>query len=121
MALVSIRLEGLAQALKDIDGDAEAFLKEADKRIKVAGVRIEAFAKEIQTPHIDSGWLNRNIRHDPAAPFLEAAVTSKTSDVPDDDYARYHEYGTSRSQAYPYMRPATERALKLLTEEIANL
>lgn len=119
MALVSIRLEGLAQALKDIDKDAESFLKEADKRIKVAGVRIEAFAKELSP--VDTGWLRRNIRHDPAAPFLESSVTAKTSDAPDGDYASHQEYGTSRMQAQPYMRPATERALKLLTEEIQNL
>ena len=119
MALVTIKIEGLQDALSDVSEEAQAFLVEADRRIKIAGVRMEAYAKELSP--VDTGWLRRNIRHDQAAPFLEAGVTASTADQPDDDYASYQEYGTSRMQARPYMRPAMERALKQLTEEIAKL
>lgn len=119
MALVTVRIEGLNEALKDIDKDAEAFLVAVDRRIKIAGVRTEAYAKELAP--VDTGWLRRNIRHDPAAPFLEASVTAQAAAEPDDDYASYQEYGTSRMNAQPYMRPALERALKQLTEEVKQL
>lgn len=119
MALVEIRIEGLKEALKDIDKDAEAFLTKADRRIKIAGVRTEAYAKELAP--VDTGWLRRNIRHDPSAPFLEAIVTAETSQTEADDYASYQEFGTSRMRAQPYMRPAANKALERLTEEIRKL
>lgn len=119
MASVTVRIEGLKEALSDISEEAEAFLVEVDRRIKHAGVRTEAYAKELAP--VDTGWLRRNIRHNPSAPFLEAEVTAQTAQEPKDDYASHQEYGTSRMQAQPYMRPGLERALKQLTEEVKQL
>lgn len=119
MASITVEIEGLREAFKEMDAEAQSFLEEADRRFKVAGVRTEAYAKDLAP--VDTGWLRRNIRHDAAAPFLEASVTAQTSAEPRDDYASYQEFGTSRMRAQPYMRPAFERALKQLVEELRQL
>lgn len=67
-----------------------------------AGARIvETWAKVNTTPNVDTGALRASIMVDEVTP-TEAIIAPHT------DYAEHLEFGTMRSQAYPYMRPAVD-------------
>ena len=85
MASISLEVKGLNKALKEIEGDAKDFLNKANKKFKVAGVRMEAYAKA-DAP-VKTGFHKRNIKHNPKAPFLTAEITAFA------DYASVLEFG----------------------------
>ncbi len=141
MASVSIKIEGLNDAIKGVQADVDALLVQADRKFKVAGARMETYAKA-KAP-VDKGFHRRNIRHDPAAPFLSTSLTAAAK------YASVLELGfdgvvnvsghtrtnkkTGKSHsvsahtrrmnrpARPHIIPGAERALKQLIEDLNGL
>lgn len=66
---------------------------------------------------VDTGALRQSIRREPRQPDLTVIVKAGGGGV---GYAKYVEYGTSRSPAQPYMTPAA-RAIDVRKEVAAEL
>lgn len=152
MATVSLKVEGLSQALKELDGEVQDFLTKADRKFKVAGARMEAYAKANAPVNKQvgiGGFHRRNIKHNPAAPFLTTSLTAFA------EYASVLEFGffglvgvrahtREIAQAFgreiprqtinvgahvrpmnrparPHLVPAGERALRQLVEDLEGL
>lgn len=147
MATVSLQVKGLEKTLKEIDGDVQELLVKADRKFKVAGARMEAYAKA--NAPVDKGFHRRNIRHNPSARFLTTSMIAAA------EYASVLEFGffglvgvdahtREITQAFgrdiprqtitvgshvrpmnrparPHLVPAGERALKQLVEDLEGL
>jgi len=139
MASVSIKIEGLNDAIKGVQADVDALLVQADRKFKVAGARMETYAKA-KAP-VKLGFHRRNIRHDPAAPFLSTSLTAaaKYASVLELGFDGVVQVGShSRTRdgkshavrahtrqmnrpARPHIIPGAERALKQLIEDLNGL
>ncbi len=136
MASFSLEVKGLNQAIKDMEGDVQEFLVKADRKFKVAGARMETYAKAAAP--VDIGFHKRNIKHIPNAPFLSTVLIAAA------DYASVLEfgfYGPIYVESYtrrdgtpvggylffmsrpprPHIIPAAERALNKLIEDLNGL
>ena len=99
---VSIRIRGTEQLRRNLNRLHGAERRQAQRDGLEAGARIvETWAKINTTPNVDTGTLRSSIMVDEVTP--ERAIIA-----PHTDYAEHLEFGTSRMQAYPYMRPALD-------------
>ena len=147
MATVSLKVEGLNQALKDLDREVEDFVKKADRKFKVAGARMEAYAKASAPFHL--GFHRRNIRHNPSAPLLTTSMIAAAKyasvlefgffglvgvsahtrtitqafgrEIPQQTVAVGSHARPMNRKAMPHLVPAGERALKQLIEDLEAL
>ena len=85
----------LAKAAKVIEGAV------ADATRKAA-MEVEREAKINQTPHVDYGILRGSIKAEEKSPLLFEVGSNI-------EYAAAHEFGTSKTAAYPYLEPAVEK------------
>ena len=100
MPTVSSRVTGSAELRRNLDRLAGAQRRQAQQDGLEAGARIvETYAK-INAP-VDTGFLHSSIQVDSVTP-MEAIIGPHT------DYAEHVEFGTSRMEAQPYMRPALD-------------
>ena len=147
MASVTLEVKGLKQAIASMEKDVQTFLTKADRKFKVAGTRMEAYAKAAAP--VDKGFHRRNIRHVPNSPSLTTVLIAAA------DYASVLEFGffgfvqvdehtRTITQAFgqeiapktvvvdshlrimdrparPHIVPAAERALKQLIEDLNEL
>jgi HK97 gp10 family phage protein len=99
---VTMTVRGSDQLRRNLDRLAGAQRRQAQRDGLEAGARIvETHAKINTTPNVDTGTLRNSIQVDSVTP-TQAIIAPHT------DYAEYLEFGTSRMQAYPYMRPAID-------------
>lgn len=144
MASVTLEVKGLKQALDKLDGDVQTFLNKADRKFKVAGARMETYAKAAAP--VKLGFHKRNIKHNPSAPFL---TTSMTAFAPYASVLEFGFFGIVQVEAHtreikkgpnagtrvpvdshirpmnrparPHIVPAAERALKQLISDLNEL
>ena len=111
---VDIIVDGLDEALKNLEGSAKERLEEADllfKRAATVGVK---HAK--RNAPVDTGFMQQRIRSDgKRAPFLEGVMRSPAH------YSAYVELGTYKSRAQPFMFPALEIAAAWLVDRLNGL
>lgn len=144
MASVTLEVKGLNAAIKGMEKDVEAFLVKADRKFKVAGARMEAYAKAAAP--VDLGFHRRNIRHNASAPFLTTSMVASAkyasvlefgffgfvsvgahtrtitqafgNEIPPQTIAVDSHIRPMNRPARPHIIPAAERALKQLTEDL---
>jgi HK97 gp10 family phage protein len=75
-----------------------------------AGTDIEAMAKELV--HVRTGYLRSTIYHRVDGLSLEAGATV--------DYAPFQEFGTRRSAAHPFLRPAFDAYQQRIYEALLH-
>jgi len=138
MATVSISVD-IKPALENTTREIDLFLFRADRKFKVAGARMEAYAKAAAP--VDTGFHRRNIRHNANAPFMTAELVAAA------EYASVLEFGfagtvnvkahtrtrgdnTHRVRAHTremvrfsqqHLRPAGKRALEQLIKDLQSL
>jgi HK97 gp10 family phage protein len=102
MPAISMTVRGSSELRRNLDRLRGAERRQAQRDGLDAGARIvETWAKINTTPNVDTGTLRSSIMVDEVTP--ERAIIA-----PHTDYAEHLEFGTSRMQAYPYMRPALD-------------
>ena len=102
MPTITMRVRGSEQLRRNLDRLGGAQRRQAQRDGLEAGARVvETWAKINTTPNVDTGTLRSSIMVDEVTP--ERAIIA-----PHTDYAEHLEFGTSRMQAYPYMRPALD-------------
>ena len=100
MPTVTMTVRGGDQLRRNLDRLAGAQRRQAQRDGLEAGARIvETYAK-INAP-VDTGFLRESIAVDEVTP-MQAIIAPHT------DYAEHVEFGTSRMEAQPYMRPALD-------------
>lgn len=84
--------------------------------ITAACILVEESAIQNQKPHIDTGLLNNSITYRTAE-----TPTGYTGEVGTNvEYAAFHEFGTSKTGAYPFLTPAlnqNKRAIEYVIGE----
>ena len=138
MAEITLDID-VNSAIKELEGDVSTLLKKADRKFKVAGARMEAYAKAAAP--VDTGFHRRNIRHNPSAPFLSAELTAAakyasvlelgfSGPVNVSAHTRRTPDGTTNVSAHtrqmnrsarPHIVPAAERALRQLIGDLEGL
>lgn len=102
MPTISMTVRGSEQLRRNLNRLNGAQRRQAQQDGLDAGARIvETWAKINTTPNVDTGTLRSSIMVDEVTP--ERAIIA-----PHTDYAEHLEFGTSRMQAFPYMRPALD-------------
>ena len=100
MPTITMTVRGGAELQRNLNRLAGAERRRAQQDGLEAGARIvETYAK-ILVP-VDTGTLKGSIMVDEVTP-IQAVIAPHT------DYAEYVEFGTSRMEAQPYMRPALD-------------
>ena len=100
MPTITSRVTGTADLRRNLARLAGAERRQAQQDGLEAGARIvETYAK-VNAP-VDTGFLRSSIQVDEVTP-MEAIIGPHT------DYAEHVEFGTSRTEAQPYMRPALD-------------
>ena len=103
MPSISMTVRGSSELRRNLNRLRGNERRQAQQDGLDAGARIvETQAKIYTTPNVDTGTLRSSIMVDEVTP--ERAIIA-----PHTDYAEYVEFGTSRMQAYPYMRPALDQ------------
>ena len=103
MPAISMTVRGSEQLRRNLDRLRGNERRQAQQDGLEAGARIvETQAKIYTTPNVDTGTLRASIMVDEVTP-------TKAVIGPHTDYAEHLEFGTSRLQAYPYMRPALDQ------------
>ena len=107
----SVRLEGVAELesywRNEVLGDVRQAMRDAVREALKQGV---GHAKEHAEFQNRTGNLRATISY-ALRTFRNEVMGALTSPMP---YARYVDEGTARSRAYPYLRPATEHAWRML-------
>lgn len=102
MPTVSMRVTGGERLRRNLARLRGRERLEAQRQGLEAGARIvESWAKINTTPNVDTGALRASI-------MVDEVTATEAIIAPHTDYAEYLEFGTMRSQAYPYMRPAID-------------
>lgn len=96
-----MRIRGVKQVTGNLDKAADAINKGVGDSVRKAAMEVERRAKENQTAHVLSGRLRASIGAEEKEPLLFEVGTNV-------EYAAAHEFGTSKSGAYPYIEPAVE-------------
>lgn len=100
MPTITMTVRGGAELQRNLNRLAGAERRRAQQDGLEAGARIvETYAK-LLVP-VDTGTLKGSIMVDEVTP-VQAVIAPHT------DYAEYVEFGTSRMEAQPYMRPALD-------------
>lgn len=148
MASFRVEVKGIEAAKKKLGAEADKFLREADRKFKVAGTRMEFYAKS--SAPVDTGFHRRSIRHVPNSPFLSTILIAAAK------YASVLEFGffgfvsvsahtrvitqafgrplsgpvqvqvdshirPMSRPARPHIRPAAERALEQLITDLQGI
>lgn len=96
---------GLARALGDLRGKGE-------KALERTALDVQNRARQFSP--VDTGRLRSSIRYkmgkDSQGPYADVGTNVK--------YAPHVEFGTSRSPAQPYLRPALAEAVRVLLREM---
>lgn len=100
MPTISMTVRGGDQLRRNLDRLAGAQRRQAQQDGLEAGARIVETHAKVLCP-VDTGFLRNSITVDSVTP-MEAIIAPHT------DYAEYVEFGTSRMEAQPYMRPALD-------------
>jgi HK97 gp10 family phage protein len=93
-------VRGGEQLRRNLDRLAGAQRRQAQQDGLEAGARIVETHAKVLCP-VDTGFLRNSIQVDSVTP-MEAIIAPHT------DYAEYVEFGTSRMEAQPYMRPGLD-------------
>jgi len=114
MPRVTSTVRGNDQLRRNLARLAGAERRQAQQDGLEAGARIvEKWAKINTTPNVDTGHLRDSIMVDEVTP-QEAFIG------PHADYGEHMEFGTSRMQAYPYMRPALDEHEGEIVDAVAS-
>jgi HK97 gp10 family phage protein len=97
---ITMTVRGGDQLRRNLDRLAGAERRRAQQDGLEAGARIVETHSKILCP-VDTGFLRNSIQVDSVTP-TEALIAPHT------DYAEHVEFGTSRMEAQPYMRPALD-------------
>ena len=100
MPAITMTVRGSEQLRRNLDRLAGAERRQAQRDGLEAGARIVETHSKILCP-VDTGFLRNSIQVDSVTPM--AAIIA-----PHTDYAEHVEFGTSRMEAQPYMRPALD-------------
>lgn len=100
MPTISMTVRGGEQLRRNLDRLAGAERRRAQQDGLEAGARIVETHSKILCP-VDTGFLRNSITVDEVTP-VQAVIAPHT------DYAEHVEFGTSRMEAQPYMRPALD-------------
>jgi HK97 gp10 family phage protein len=100
MPTITMTVRGGDQLRRNLDRLAGAERRRAQQDGLEAGARIVETHAKIACP-VDTGFLRNSITVDEVTP-MEAIIGPHT------DYAEHVEFGTSRMEAQPYMRPALD-------------
>ena len=100
MPTVTSTVRGGAELRRNLARLAGAERRQAQQDGLEAGARIVETHSKILCP-VDTGFLRSSIQVDSVTP-MEAIIAPHT------DYAEHVEFGTSRMEAQPYMRPALD-------------
>lgn len=147
MSTVSLEVKGLNATLKQLDREVEDLLTKADRKFKVAGARMEAYAKAAAP--VDKGFHRRNIRHNPSARRLTTSMIAAAEyasvlefgifglvgvsahtrtitqafgrEIPQQTVAVGSHVRPMNRPARPHLVPAGERALTQLIEDLEGL
>ena len=109
---MQIRID--ADDLKEITSTVKHLLNTAPEEMETllqqTAKHIEGQARQLHQP--DTGWLRKNII---------AKKTKEGYEVQSNaDYSLWVEYGTRKMTAKPYFRPAIERGMEYLEQELKN-
>lgn len=111
MPTITMSVRGGEQLRRNLARLAGAERRQAQRDGLEAGARIvETYAK-IAAP-VDTGFLRSSITVDEVTP-MEAIIGPHT------DYAEHVEFGTSRMEAQPYMRPALDEHENEIVDAVA--
>ena len=100
MPTITMTVRGGAELRRNLDRLAGAERRRAQQDGLEAGARIVETHSKILCP-VDTGFLRNSITVDEVTP-VQAIIAPHT------DYAEHVEFGTSRMEAQPYMRPALD-------------
>lgn len=100
MPTIRMHVTGSEQLRRNLQRLAGAERRQAQYDGLEAGARIVETHAKLLAP-VDTGFLRNSITVDEVTP-QEATIAPHT------DYAEFVEFGTSRSAAQPYMRPALD-------------
>ena len=100
MPTITMTVRGGEQLRRNLDRLAGAERRQAQRDGLEAGARIVETHSKILCP-VDTGFLRNSITVDEVTP-VQAIIAPHT------DYAEHVEFGTSRMEAQPYMRPALD-------------
>jgi len=112
MPTITMTVRGGAELRRNLDRLAGAERRRAQQDGLEAGARIvETYAK-ILVP-VDTGTLKGSIMVDEVTP-MRAIIAPHT------DYAEHVEFGTSRMEAQPYMRPALDEHENEIVQAVSS-
>ena len=100
MPTVSMTVRGSSELRRNLNRLAGNERRQAQRDGLDAGARIVETHAKILAP-VDTGFLRNSIQVDEVTP-MQAIIAPHT------DYAEHVEFGTSRMEAQPYMRPALD-------------
>ena len=100
--MTELSIRGIANVVANITGAQAAISEGITKAVKKAAFEIEREAKINQTPHVKTGTLRGSIKAD-RINDMHYEVGSTV------EYAAFHEFGTRRTAAYPYLGPAADK------------
>ena len=103
---------GADKVIAKLEKISKGAQSKTDNFLLKVGATIERYAK-IRCP-VDTGALRASIHHDLVKQGLVFVGAEK-------DYAAYVEYGTSRMNAQPFMRPSAEQAKSQFGTELKSL
>ena len=109
---MGIEILGMNQLLKKLSlmGGNKAIMKGIEK----GALRVEADAKRNATPSVDTNLLRGSITHKLKPSTLSAIVGTNV------EYATFVEFGTVKQRAQPYLYPALQSNITLISEDIMS-
>jgi len=84
--------------------------------LTAACLLVEESAVQNQKPHIDTGLLNKSITHR----VVETSSGYSGEVGSNVEYAAFHEFGTSKTGAYPFLTPALNSNKRAIEYVITN-
>ena len=100
---MSVTIRGADKVTANMQKASAAIEAAVGDAVREAAMLVEREAKINQTPHVDSGRLRGSITSEEKSPLLFEVGSNV-------EYAAAHEFGTSKTRAYPYLGPAVETA-----------
>ncbi len=113
MPTVTMTVRGGEQLRRNLARLAGAERRQAQQDGLEAGARIVETHAKINAP-VDTGFLRNSITVDEVTP-MEAIIAPHT------DYAEHVEFGTSRMEAQPYMRPALDEHENEIVQAVSDI
>ncbi len=112
MPAITMTVRGGEQLRRNLARLAGAERRQAQQDGLEAGARIVETHSKILCP-VDTGFLRSSIQVDSVTP-MEAIIAPHT------DYAEHVEFGTSRMEAQPYMRPALDEHENEIVQAVSD-